>query len=102
MNSTGYTQQIEIYRKLREEILSGNIEKGKKITEKEIAEMLGVKRGLLLTRGLLGVTALTLFFISVKSTTLSNAVGLFHTYPLFTTLIGVLFFKERQLMFQYF
>jgi drug/metabolite transporter (DMT)-like permease len=31
----------------------------------------------------------------VKSTTLSTAVGLFHTYPLFTTLIGVLFFKER-------
>ncbi len=58
-------------------------------------KLLGVKRGLLLTRGLLGVTALTLFFISVKSTTLSNAVGLFHTYPLFTTLIGVLFFKER-------
>jgi drug/metabolite transporter (DMT)-like permease len=43
----------------------------------------------------MGVTALTLFFMSVKSTTLSNAVGLFHTYPLFTTLIGVLFFKER-------
>jgi drug/metabolite transporter (DMT)-like permease len=43
----------------------------------------------------LGVIALSLFFISVKSTTLSNAVGLFHTYPLFTTLIGVLFFKER-------
>ena len=58
-------------------------------------KLLGVKRGLLLTRGLLGVTALTLFFISVKSTTLSNAVGLFHTYPLFTTLIGALFFKER-------
>jgi drug/metabolite transporter (DMT)-like permease len=58
-------------------------------------KLMGVKRGLLLTRGLFGVTALTLFFISVKSTTLSNAVGLFHTYPLFTTLIGVLFFKER-------
>jgi len=58
-------------------------------------KLLGVKRGLLLTRGLLGVTALSLFFISVKSTTLSNAVGLFHTYPLFTTLIGILFFKER-------
>jgi drug/metabolite transporter (DMT)-like permease len=58
-------------------------------------KLLGVKRGLLLTRGLFGVTALTLFFTSVKSTTLSNAVGLFHTYPLFTTLIGVLFFKER-------
>ena len=58
-------------------------------------KLIGVKRGLLLTRGLMGVTALTLFFTSVKSTTLSNAVGLFHTYPLFTTLIGVLFFKER-------
>jgi drug/metabolite transporter (DMT)-like permease len=60
-----------------------------------LKRLLGVKRGMLLTRGVLGVIALSLFFISVKSTTLSNAVGLFHTYPLFTTIIGVLFFKER-------
>jgi drug/metabolite transporter (DMT)-like permease len=58
-------------------------------------KLLGKRWDLLLTRGLLGVTALSLFFMSVKSTTLSNAVGLFHTYPLFTTLIGIIFFKER-------
>jgi len=58
-------------------------------------KLLGGKKGYLLARGFLGVAALSLFFISVKSTTLSTAVGLFHTYPLFTMLIGVLFFKER-------
>ena len=60
-----------------------------------LRKLLGTNHVLLLTRGFVGVAALSLFFFSVKSTTLSNAVGLFHTYPLFTTLIGVLFFRER-------
>jgi drug/metabolite transporter (DMT)-like permease len=59
-----------------------------------IRKLLGVNKHLLILRGVLGTLALSLFFSSIKYTSLSNAVGLFNTYPLFTTFLGVLFFKE--------
>jgi drug/metabolite transporter (DMT)-like permease len=60
-----------------------------------IRNLLGVNKPILIIRGFTGCVALTLFFFSIKYTSLSNAVGIFHTYPLFTTIIGMLFFKER-------
>jgi drug/metabolite transporter (DMT)-like permease len=60
----------------------------------KIGKLLGTNRLLLLLRGVGGTLALILFFSSIMHTSLSNAVGLFNTYPLFTTIIGVLFFKE--------
>ena len=45
MRNNYYTQQVEIYNRLRNDILSGKIKRGKKITEKQISEMMGVKRG---------------------------------------------------------
>jgi drug/metabolite transporter (DMT)-like permease len=57
-------------------------------------KLMGVNRPLLILRGVVGTLALSLFFSSINHTSLNNAVGLFNTYPLFTTLIGVLFFKE--------
>jgi drug/metabolite transporter (DMT)-like permease len=60
----------------------------------KVGKLLGANRLLLLLRGVGGTLALILFFSSITHTSLSNAVGLFNTYPLFTTIIGVLFFKE--------
>jgi drug/metabolite transporter (DMT)-like permease len=60
-----------------------------------IRNLLGVNKSILIVRGLTGYIALSLFFFSIKYTSLSNAVGIFNTYPLFTTIIGILFFKER-------
>jgi drug/metabolite transporter (DMT)-like permease len=60
----------------------------------KMRKLLGVNKPLLILRGVVGTLALSLFFSSIKYTSLINAVGLFNTYPLFTTLIGVLFFKE--------
>jgi len=57
-------------------------------------KLLGVNKPMLILRGVAGTLALMLFFSSVKHASLSNAVGLFNTYPLFTTLLGVLFFRE--------
>jgi drug/metabolite transporter (DMT)-like permease len=59
-----------------------------------VGKLLGVNKPVLILRGLAGTLALTLFFFSIKYTSLSNAVGIFNTFPLLTTLIGVLFFRE--------
>jgi len=50
---------------------------------------------MLVLRGILGTLSLSAFFTSIHYTTLSNSVGLFNTYPLWTALVGMLFFRER-------
>lgn len=58
-------------------------------------ELLGTNRRALLSRGFIGTVALVCFFSAIKYTTLSNSIGIFNTYPIFTALLGSLFFKER-------
>ena len=60
-----------------------------------IKKLLGVNRRGLLWRGIIGTITLASFFMAVKHATLSNSIGIFNTYPVFTVLVGSLFFKER-------
>ncbi len=58
-------------------------------------ELMGINKRALLSRGFVGTVALLFFFSAIKYTTLSNSIGIFNTYPVFTALLGSLFFKER-------
>lgn len=49
----------------------------------------------LIIRGLTGVTALTLFFITIQNISLANAVSIQYLSPLFTVLIGIVLLKEK-------
>ena len=55
----------------------------------------GNNRKWLLIRGISGVIALTLFFLTLQKMPLANAVTIQYTSPLFTALLGVFILKER-------
>ncbi len=63
--------------------------------------LLGNKRGLLVLRGLCGVTSMTLFFMSLKYLTLGSAVSLRYIAPIFAAVFAVFLLKEKIKMIQW-
>lgn len=57
--------------------------------------VLGENRKVLLARGLFGVTALTLFFITLQNIPLAGAVTIQYLSPIFTALFAVWLLKEK-------
>ncbi|MCK5824349.1 MAG: DMT family transporter [Ichthyobacteriaceae bacterium] len=55
---------------------------------------LGNNRKLLLLRGFLGITALTLFFFTLHKLPISTAVTIQYLSPIFTAIIAIYFLKE--------
>lgn len=56
---------------------------------------LGVNRKFLLLRGIFGVTALSLFFITLQEIPLASAVTIQYLSPVFTAVIAIFVLKER-------
>jgi drug/metabolite transporter (DMT)-like permease len=61
----------------------------------DLKRLAGHNRKFLLLRGILGTLSLSAFFSSIKFSSLSTSVGLFSTYPIFTAIMGMLFFREK-------
>lgn len=57
--------------------------------------ILGTHHNLLILRGVVGVTSMTLFFISVKYLSVGTAVSLRYIAPIFAAIFAVLFLKEK-------
>jgi RarD protein len=55
----------------------------------------GSNKKWLLIRGVAGVTALTLFFVTIQNISLANAVSIQYLSPLFTVVIGIFLLKEK-------
>jgi drug/metabolite transporter (DMT)-like permease len=56
---------------------------------------LGNKRKLLVLRGLVGASSMTLFFMSIKYLPVGTAVSLRYIAPIFATIFAILFFKQK-------
>ncbi|WP_298238441.1 DMT family transporter [uncultured Algibacter sp.] len=57
--------------------------------------ILGNKRKLLIIRGLVGVTSMTLFFMSIKYLSVGTAVSLRYLAPIFAAVFAIFFLKEK-------
>ncbi len=57
--------------------------------------ILGNKRKLLVLRGLVGASSMTLFFMSIKYLPVGTAVSLRYIAPIFATIFAILFFKQK-------
>jgi len=57
--------------------------------------LLGVRRGLLLLRGLFGFTALSLYFYAISTLPLADATVLQYTNPVWTAVLAGLLIRER-------
>jgi drug/metabolite transporter (DMT)-like permease len=57
--------------------------------------LLGNRRGILLLRGVFGVTALTLFFITIQNIQLASAITVQYTSPIFTIVFAIFILKEK-------
>jgi drug/metabolite transporter (DMT)-like permease len=57
--------------------------------------ILGNQKKLLILRGLVGVTSMTLFFLSIKYITLGSAVSLRYIAPIFASIFAVFLLKEK-------
>ena len=57
--------------------------------------ILGNQRKLLILRGLVGVTSMTLFFMSTKYLPIGTAVSLRYMAPIFAAVFAIIFLKER-------
>ncbi len=57
--------------------------------------ILGNQRKLLVLRGLVGVSAMTLFFLSIKYISLGSAVSLRYIAPIFASIFAVFLLKEK-------
>ena len=57
--------------------------------------ILGNQKKLLILRGLVGVTAMTLFFLSIKYISLGSAVSLRYIAPIFASIFAVFLLKEK-------
>ena len=66
-----------------------------KILKKKNIPIFGNNRKVLLARGLLGVTALTLFFITLQNIPLAGAVTIQYLSPIFTAFFAVWILKEK-------
>ena len=63
--------------------------------------ILGNKKGLLVLRGLIGVTSMTLFFMSLKYLPVGSAVSLRYIAPIFAAIFAVFILKEKIKMLQW-
>ncbi|MDA9003499.1 DMT family transporter [Flavobacteriales bacterium] len=61
----------------------------------------GVNKKILLIRGFIGITALTLFFITLQNIPLASAVTIQYLSPIFTALFAVWILKERMKKIQW-
>ena len=84
-----HTFQLVFFRSLGSLILTFSILKSKKIP------LLGNKKTLLLVRGLVGVSAMILFFLGIQYIGVASSVTLRYTSPIFATILAVIFFKEK-------
>jgi drug/metabolite transporter (DMT)-like permease len=57
--------------------------------------VIGNNNKLLILRGLVGVTSMTLFFMSVKYLAVGTAVSLRYLAPIFAAIFAIIFLKER-------
>lgn len=57
--------------------------------------ILGNNKKILILRGLVGVTSMTLFFMSIKYLSVGTAVSLRYLAPIFAGIFAVLFMKEK-------
>jgi drug/metabolite transporter (DMT)-like permease len=57
--------------------------------------LLGNKRQLLIIRGVIGVTSMTLFFLSLKYLSIGTAVSLRYIAPIFAALFAIFLLKEK-------
>ncbi|HEX4888107.1 MAG TPA: DMT family transporter [Luteibaculaceae bacterium] len=64
--------------------------------------LLGTNRPWLLVRGVAGVSALLLFFITLQQMPFANAVAIQYLSPAFTALFGVFLLRERVSTWQWF
>ncbi|WP_299527532.1 DMT family transporter [uncultured Lutibacter sp.] len=62
---------------------------------KEGIPILGNNKKLLIIRGLVGVTSMTLFFMSIKYLSVGTAVSLRYLAPIFAGIFAVIFMKEK-------
>jgi len=63
--------------------------------KKKSISVLGNNRKFLLARGIFGVTALTLFFITLQNIPLAGAVTIQYLSPIFTALFAIWLLKEK-------
>ena len=63
--------------------------------------ILGNNRKLLVLRGLVGVTSMTLFFMSTKYLPIGTAVSLRYMAPIFAAIFAIYFLKEKIKRFQW-
>lgn len=68
---------------------------------KQNIPILGNQKKLLILRGLVGVTSMTLFFMSTKYLPIGTAVSLRYMAPIFAALFAVLFLKETIKIWQW-
>lgn len=64
--------------------------------------ILGNKKKLLVTRGLVGVTSMTFFFMSTKYLPIGTAVSLRYIAPIFAAIFAVFLLRERVKLWQWF
>lgn len=57
--------------------------------------VLGNNRGLMVLRGLVGVTSMTLFFMSVKYLPVGTAVSLRYLAPIFAAILSIFFLRQK-------
>lgn len=64
--------------------------------------LLGNNKKWLLVRGISGVTALTMFFITLQNISMANAVTIQYLSPLFTSVLAIFILKEKVKPLQWF
>ena len=84
-----HTFQLVFFRSLGSLIITFSILKSKNIP------LLGNQKTLLLIRGLVGVSAMILFFLGIKYIGVASSVTLRYTSPIFAAILAVIFFKEK-------
>lgn len=57
--------------------------------------ILGNQRGLLILRGLVGLTSMGLFFMATNYLSIGTAVSLRYTSPIFAAILAIIFLKEK-------
>lgn len=64
--------------------------------------IIGTRNKLLIIRGLVGVTSMTLFFMSIKYLSVGTAVSLRYIAPIFAAIFAVILLKEKIKILQWF
>ena len=62
---------------------------------RKVTPIFGRKRSILVLRGVFGVTALTLFYLTIQHIPLASAITVQYTSPIFTIIFGIFILKEK-------